>query len=398
MGMAFPVMVVGVWLYFVGAITPFFDQVVFGAIEAKGVSIWRVLFSWMGIFINKEFFERLLTALLYLSPLFILSLFGTILVKRRGGEDKNQIINERGIFLFFALCSATVWLAYFGDDLTKPWMIMSGIKLAQGIVAVSTSLVVMLALSALIQPFTSFSLPHTDYAVIAFMTLGLVFGNGTSPDVGEVSVFLCFALALAFLLSLPSVYGIEKIIISIACFSLILYLTNEKFQRPYTWWYVSEPDIRGNTIRPELPLLAGFRLPPDSTNVLEATTRIIQTHSRPGDDVFTFPHIPVFYVLADRWPHSKVIVSWFDFLPYQLANAEASRLLASPPVVIVNLKIPEAAWQAHELHFGGGKPLGQRDIQAAISELTEKRKLYQLDLAREVSPGSVLEVWHRRAR
>ena len=90
------------------------------------------------------------------------------------------------------------------------------------------------------------------------------------------------------------------------------------------------------------------------------------------------------------------MVPWFDFLPDAPARAEAARILAAPPATIVNLKLPSVAWEAHERLFRNGKPLGQRDIQRAIDELTTKRKLYRLDFLREVSPGCVLEVWHRR--
>jgi hypothetical protein len=148
----------------------------------------------------------------------------------------------------------------------------------------------------------------------------------------------------------------------------------------------------------ELSLLSGFRLSASSTRLLEETTDIIQTFAEPEDDVFTFPHIPGFYVLANRWPHSKVVVSWFDFLPDKYAAEEAIRILASPPAVIVNLRLPDEVFIAHENLFRAGKRLGQRDIQAAISELTGELNLYQLDLRREVSPGCILEVWHLKVR
>jgi hypothetical protein len=394
LGMALPVLIMGIWLYFVGALTPFIDQVVFGAIAAKG-SIWSILFSWIGIFINKDYLIQLKTALLYMSPLFALSLIGTVFVKRPLSEGKAQMINAGGILLFFALFVVTIGFAYYSIELSKPWMMTPGIKLAQGAVAVSTALAVVLLLFSLMQSLAGFSFRRRDLAVSAIMTIGLVFGNGTSPAIGEVGIFLGFALVLAFLMSLPNVYGIAKIVVGVTCLSFIFFLTNSKVTQPYAWWLLSVPGVRESVTQPALPLLTGFRLSPDSTKVLEDTTRIIQTHSRPGDDVFTFPHIPVFYVLADRWPHSKVVVSWFDFLPPTFARAEARRLLASPPEIIVNLKLPEAVWDAHERLFHDGKPLGQRDIQAVIMGLTEERKLYQLDFTREVSPGSVLEVWHK---
>jgi hypothetical protein len=173
-------------------------------------------------------------------------------------------------------------------------------------------------------------------------------------------------------------------------------LTNAKFRQPYAWWYVSEPDVQLSTTKPSLPLLAGFRLSPSAAKVFEDATEAIQSHSKRGDDVFVFPHIPGLYLLSGRWPHSKVVVSWFDFLPDPLAKAEADRLLAAPPTVIVNLKIPDAAWEAHERLFREGRPLGQRAIRAAIDGLT-KEGSFQLDISREVSPGCILEVWHRIA-
>ncbi len=394
LGMFLPVLIMGLWLYCVSALTPFIDQVIFGAIEAKG-SIWSILFSWIGRHANKDYLIQLKEALLYMSPLIVLSLTGTALLKWRWSEGKSQSRNVWKFFLFLLLFGIIIGLSYYGSEHPKFWMATPGIKLAQSITAVSTTLAVVLVFFSVMQSLTNFSLCPKDLAISAIMTLGLVFGNGTSAGIGEVSIFLCFALTLTLLMSLPNVYGIAKIVIGVVCLSFILFLTDAKFRQPYAWWYVSEPDVRKSTARSTLPLMAGFRLSPATVKVLEDTTRIIQAHSRLGDDVFTFPNIPGFYVLADRWPHSKVLVSWFDFLPDKFAKAEASRLLASPPTIIANLRLPEAAWVAHESLFREGKPLGQRNIQAAIMELTEQRNLYQLDFSHEVSPGCILEVWHK---
>jgi hypothetical protein len=398
LGMALPVISMGIWLYFVSALTPFMEQVFFGAIASKG-SIWHILFSWMGL-ANKDYLNQLITSLLYLSPLLVLSLIGTVLVKYRksNSEDKAQTKDVCGIFLFFVLFCSVIVLSYYGSELFKPSTVAPGREFANYvIVVVSTALVAALMVTLIVLSLAGFSLRYRDLAVSATMAIGLVFGNGTSAGLSEVSAFLGFALALACLMSLPNVYGIVKVMVGVACLSFILFLSNAKFRQPYAWWNVSVPDVLESTTHPALPLLAGFWLSPDTTKVLEDITQLIQTHSHPGDDVFTFPNIPGFYVLANRWPHSKVVVSWFDFLPDIPAKSEAGRLLASPPTIIVNLKLPEEAWTAHERLFREGKPLGQRDISAAIWELTERRKLYQLDFAREISPGCILEVWHFRS-
>jgi hypothetical protein len=397
LGMAFPVLIMGIWLYFVDALLPFFDQVLFGAIDAKG-SIWVILFSWVGRHANRDYLDQLIVGLLYISPLLTMSFIGSAIVKWRKNGSENQTRVVLGIFLFLALFCMAIGLAYYGIVTSSSWMITPGIKLSQGLVPISTALVLALTISPILQSFTGFRIQGKYLSIIAIMTLGLVFGNGTSAGIGEVSIFLGFALALGFLISLPNTNGVTKTVMGLACLSFILFLANGKFRQPYAWWYVSVPDIRESTTRPALPLLNGFRLSADTTKTLEETARIIQTHSLSGDDVYVFPHIPGLYVLADRWPHSKVLVSWFDFLPDKFAKAEAARLRTSPPQIIVNLKLPEAVWTAHESLFREGQPLGQRDIRAVIMELTEDRKLYQLGFSHEISPGSVLDVWHKRIR
>jgi hypothetical protein len=275
-------------------------------------------------------------------------------------------------------------------------MVVPGLNLSKIVVPISIILVIVLISFYITSHLTSISFPRKDLIVSATITIGLVFGNGTSAGISEVSVFLSFAYALAFLMSLPNVYGVAKGVVGIICLSFILVLTTAKFQQPYAWWYVSEPNVRESTSNPTSPLMIGFRLSKDTTKILEEVTQIIQKYSQPNDDVFTFSNIPSFYVLANRWPHSKVVVSWFDFLPDKLAKEEAIRLRASLPAIIVNLKIPEAVWVAHENLFRNGLALGQRDIEATILDLTKARNLYILEFSQEVSPGCILEVWRKK--
>ncbi len=391
-GMALPVIALLVWLFFVNALPQFIDQVIFGAINAKG-TIGSILFSWIGRHANSDFLSQLKAALLYTSPLLVTSLIATAIHKFR----KNYVLHKRQeillIYLSLFLIIALLCISYYGGELIKPWMVVPGFNLFKNIVAVSVVLPIILILISITSHFTGFSFRRKDLAVGATITIGLIFGNGTSAGISEVSIFLSFAYALAFLMSLPNVYGVAQGVVGVVCLSFILVLTTAKFQQPYAWWYLSEPDVRESTSHLTSPLMKGFRLSQETTKMLEEVTRIIQTYSQPSDDIFTFSNIPIFYVLANRWPHSKVVVSWFDFLPDNLAREEANRLRNFPPAILVNLKLPEATWVAHENLFRGGKPLGQRDIQAAILELIEKRKLYQLDYSHELSPGSVLEIW-----
>jgi len=228
------------------------------------------------------------------------------------------------------------------------------------------------------------------------MSIGLIFGNGTSAGIGEVSLFLAFALLLSLSLELYSRYGLPKIIIGLPCLIFVLVITSAKFNEPYNWWYVSEPDVRTALFETQTNNAKGLILSKDSTAAIDETVRIINQNMGEEDDIFTFPNIPGYYLLSGHFPSSKVIVSWFDFLPDALALEEAERLLINPPAVIVNLNLPEHVWTAHEDLFRNGSSLGQRDILASIYSLTVTQNLYEKSFSQEVSPGCILDVWVKK--
>ena len=119
----------------------------------------------------------------------------------------------------------------------------------------------------------------------------------------------------------------------------------------------------------------------------------MRTNSAPDDDVYVFPNISGLYVLSNRWPKSKAIVSWFDFLPDQPAREEAERLSAAPPQLIVDLDMPEQVWTTHERLFRNGKTIGQRAIKDAIRKLTADTMQYDLIYMKKLPDGCSLSIW-----
>ena len=395
LGMILPVTAIGIWLYFVNAFIPFMNQSIFGAIDAKG-SLPVILFSWMSLF-NLSYFIQLTKLILLASPLFAISLIGFFLsknqlTKKRQCDDNQHIIS---IIIYLFIYGIILYISYFhylafDISLTNNFRVLAN----NLIIVASTALMATFLFLYIAPPFINFRISDRGLALCAIMTFGLIFGNGTSAGISEVSVFISFAFVLSLLMSLQNSFGISKFTVSFASLCFIFLLSNCKFRQPYAWWNITVPDLQESTTHSVLPLLKGFWLPPDSTKVLEDVTKLIQINTSPNENIFTFPNIPVFYILSNRWPNSKVVVSWFDFLPDIPARAEAVRVLANPPKIIVNLKLPEETWTAHERLFRKGKPLGQRDILDAITELTEHRKLYHLELSKVISPGCKLEVWN----
>lgn len=238
--------------------------------------------------------------------------------------------------------------------------------------------------------------PNPACDIFLLICLGLILGNGTSAGISEISLFLPFAFLVGTLMSLPDPTRLQRLFVSYLCIMLIFSLADTKFKAPYAWWYTSEPEIYDNTYETKIPLLAGINLSASSALTLNQIFDAIKSHSSPSDDVFLFPNISGLYAITNRLPHSKSVVTWFDFLPDRLAKQEASRILQNPPKIIGNLQLPENAWEAHEAYFRGGQKMGQRTIQEAINTLTSKKNSpYSLIYTKQISPESKFEVWAR---
>ena len=121
-------------------------------------------------------------------------------------------------------------------------------------------------------------------------------------------------------------------------------------------------------------------------------TSIVERDTEPGDSIYTFPNIPIFYLLTDRYPDTFGIVSWFDVEPDNFAVDDAQRIRESPPKVIIYLDVPEFVWEAHEEGFRGGEMSGQRMIKEAIVYLTSSGN-YELEATYDVPDGYTLSVW-----
>ena len=72
---------------------------------------------------------------------------------------------------------------------------------------------------------------------------------------------------------------------------------------------------------------------------------------------------------------------------------DAVLLRDNPPRIIVNLELPEDAWRDHEMLFGGGRPMGQREILRVINDLTVHSGHYRPEASVPVPNNCSLKVW-----
>ena len=153
---------------------------------------------------------------------------------------------------------------------------------------------------------------------------------------------------------------------------------------PFDWIWWREPPIAEDVLPSKLPAFAGIRFSEESRAFFEKITDEIDASSKPGDTLFVYPHMPIFHVLADRPPATYSPIGFFDVSPDAIASADAQRLLAAPPKVMVFLQMPPDSVEHFEKLFRGGKRSGQRDIAAAIATLAPGYRLVD----RVLMPGT----------
>ena len=212
------------------------------------------------------------------------------------------------------------------------------------------------------------------FLLLAF-GVGLTCGNGTSAGLSEISAFLGISLITALLLRVGLPYLIPSIIPMTTALAFVTFLFDMKYDNPYHWWSITSPDIRHTERQQIAGILSGLSMPPEKSVAIQKITEAIVRHSDPNDAVYVFPHMPIFYLLADRPLFQNAVVSWFDVMSDRQAIRVAQALRDSPPTVIVVAELQDDVFATHERLFRGGRPLGQRKIMEVIDELLENGRV-----------------------
>jgi hypothetical protein len=398
MGGMIPLCSILVWLQVHGALPFFWKQIFDDALSAKG-SIGTVLFAWFFRQVFTLDFTRHVLRIFKWLILFGLVAFG---ISKTFSFLKIRIVAKRErdylfLIVFTLICGLVICISFLRPEVFPSILVAIGIKTIDEIIPLSIVVSSVLVLGG----FLGFFVPwlknklDTQYVVLGTMTAGMIWGNGTSAGLSEISAFVMLAFVLCVLLEIRFFQSVGLVtILTLSC-SIIFIYSSQKFLSPYSWWAFSEPTVKVAKHKPKADIARGLKTSQQTAETIDALMSVLNKVSPIGGDIFAFPHIPIVYLMTNRWPHSKVLVSWFDFLPDSLAKDEALRLKFNPPETIVNVKLPSYVWNDHEELFRGGNPLGQRDIEEVIRELTEKQKRYNLELSREVSPGVLLEVWQK---
>jgi hypothetical protein len=228
---------------------------------------------------------------------------------------------------------------------------------------------------------------HAGLAVLTLMALALGYGAATSGGLSEGETALALGAVVACILALAGGrLGTPARLITLAvCITLCLSYVSFKIDAPYAWWSLREPSMRDATETTGVPRLRGIRVSPVTKAAVDGIVGAIDAVSGPGDEIFVFPHMPLFYLLTDRYPGTFTLVQWFDFSSKDALVADVARLKADPPKVMVIAEVPDSVYTAHEQLFLGGKASTQRWMRDQLEALVHKPPY------REVGAGALAD-------
>ena len=207
--------------------------------------------------------------------------------------------------------------------------------------------------------------------MLALVVVALGYGSATSGGFSEGQTALGLGLIIATVFSLRGHVLTRPVLLITLALSICLCLgcASFKMQQPYQWWGLREPAVHEATESLSIPALHGIAVSPATKAAIEGVTAAIDSASQPGDDVFVFPHIPIFYLLSDRYPSTFTLVQWFDFASRRAVEDDLRRIERRPPRVIVIAEIPETVYDAHEDMFANGAVSAQREMRDGLMRL-----------------------------
>ncbi len=395
-GVFAPIVLVCSWLLKRHALNLFLHQAFLGGAKAKG-TMAAILFGWAPRLLTYPDMLCLAAVVVFVLALRYKSFLLDKFTSREGREFTFGL--AQNLILFWCcgiLCLLCVALPYANVGLSSIAANATFIHAAYYAVIISTAVgCFLLFVIYATRMVWGRSLLFADIVTILCLSLGLLYGTGTSAAFAEEGAFLGAGLLLGYLLLVRSSYHSGKIVFLCLVMCLLVFMVSRKYVQPYNWWGITENDVRAATESIDDVYLHGIQMSRNTADVVSSVRSIIERYSRPDEAIFTFPNIPIFYLLTGRPSTAFAVVHWFDVLPDKPAADDAQRLLSFPPKIIVSLELPQDVWVSHEKAFRDGKPSGQRKIYQAIQSLTSRPGKYVLAGVFYIPEHNWVKVWRR---
>lgn len=190
-----------------------------------------------------------------------------------------------------------------------------------------------------------------------FPVLGVIFvqgyGAGMSGGLGTSQVVLALGLITGLCLS-AALRTNAKLLLSWIMISVVFLMgtcISRKTMQSYDWWGLLQNRISEHTETADVPLLEGIKMRPMDKQCYETVYTDVVSNTEEGDEIFVFPHAPIFYTITDRHSSTYSKVQWFDVSSVDSITRDIQTLRDNVPKMIVHVQLPEWVYQGHESGF-----------------------------------------------
>ncbi len=169
--------------------------------------------------------------------------------------------------------------------------------------------------------------------------------------------------------------GVGRLAVYAVALMLCTNVTRAKLDLPFGFGSYGDGRVADATVRSDEPKLKGIYLTPAEERLVDGVAATVRANTTAADTIFAYPEMGIFYALNERRFPTATGSHNVDVVNDTMARTEAQRLLANPPKVLIYL--PETAEQLRqqETMWRSGRPMGQREIIAAVETLAKRYRL-----------------------
>lgn len=374
--MMIPIVILSLFLYSNGSLDAFLNSTVHSAIGSKG-GMLTILFAWI-----PRWFDGMYQQAGYF-VLFVIGIAISYIFYEKFKSTKDQITKDFAVALTFIIaifCGVILCFYNPGTSYVFKALIFKGMPNIVFVIPVLVFLFEFLHLLTIDKNDHSKLIWNLKLFTLTGMIIAIGYGSGTSAGLSEGQTALALGLIISLLLMFSSnTFGTPiRIIVILMTVSMSLSIVSSKIIIPYSWWGLTESDIRQASDKIDVPYMNDILVSAQTKHGIETIVSITNEHSAPGDSIFAFPHVPIFYLLTDRYPVTFTLVQWFDVASDANVLKDIERIKTNLPKVIIHTRINEVIMRSHETMFRDtAEESGLRRMSAAL-DLIEKENNYVL--------------------
>jgi hypothetical protein len=370
LGFLLPIVLILFYLMTLGALEPYLTQV-WGGATSKG-SYLSILFGFWGNMLSPQ--EMILTAFVFI----VIYFFSQDKWEHFGSNFKlcdyfyrhSEYWKALGLICLSFAAMTPFFIEYLKNfqDLNKIYTYVNFFQNSYKLVYVAfffnAFIVLYYLYKAIIRNVSPQDLPISIIAVTSF---AIMYGHGLSGFIEPHAAIISVAMMFAWLLKIKTpLYKFKNGLLYMTIIFIVAMTSFQKGAWMYSWWGWDERLVWSAEHKSNSPLLKGFLLNKDKVEILDGITKTIIENTDSNDAIYTFPHMPLFYLLSDRRRDTFSAVHYFDVCSDDMARSDAKIIELTRPKVIVVMNFPESAWVLHESIFRDGKRSGQREIKELI--------------------------------